>query len=410
MKSLRILTILALTGLAAACQDAPFNPETAPTPRIPITPTVPANDVRTGWIYGPGGEPMEVTFNVEDGWAIFEGDIKLGRADAIAKSRDELTRASGPRYGVFINGSSYRWPSGTVPYVIDAAFSSYEQSVIQSAMSHVASTVAGVNFKQRTTESSYVVFAFTTGGCNSYVGRQSSTAPQTISLPSWCAQSMGSTAHEILHALGMWHEQSRCDRDNFVTINTANIQSGQSHNFDKKCSGNTSVFAYNEGSIMHYGPYAFSANGLPTITSKRGLDHLMGQRNGLAQSDISTINYIYRPYTPWVHTVTPDANGNAVATWNASPGATHYTFSRIERYEYYDNWAGTSSTQEYKYGPVTLYSNTVTDGTYSGNSTCVTFDNMYTTEQWVYEWEIQAHFPDGITSYMGRSPAPIGPC
>lgn len=410
MKSFRILAVLALTGLAAACQDAPFNPDVAPTPRIPTTPTVPADDVRVGWVYGPDGEPMEVAFNVEDGWAIFEGDIKLGRADAIAKTREALTRASGPRYGVFINGSGYRWPGGTVPYVIDAAFGSYEQSVIQSAMAHVAGTVAGVNFKQRTTETSYVVFAYTTGGCNSYVGRQSSGAPQTISLPTWCAQSMGSTAHEILHALGMWHEQSRCDRDTYVTINTANIQSGQSHNFDKKCSGNTSVFAYNEGSIMHYDPYAFSANSLPTITSKRGLGYLMGQRSGLAQSDISTVNYIYKPYGAWVQSVAPDANGDAAATWNTRPGATHYTFSRIERYEFHDNWVGTSRTQEYKYGPVTVYGNSVTDGTYSGNSTCVTYDSGYETEQWVYEWEIQAFFPDGISSYAYRSAAPIGNC
>jgi hypothetical protein len=410
MKSFRILAVLALTGLAAACQDAPFNPDARPAPRVPVTPTVPADDVRTGWVYAPDGSPMEVTFNVEDGWAIYEGDIKLGRADAIAKTREELQRSGGPKYGVYINGSSYRWPSGQVPYVIDAAFSSYERSVIQSAMNHVAGTVAGVSFKQRTTEASYVVFAYTTGGCNSFVGRQSSSAPQTISLPSWCAQSMGSTAHEILHALGMWHEQSRCDRDTYVTINTANIQSGQSHNFDKKCSGNTTVLAYNEASIMHYDPYAFSANSLPTITSKRGLGHLMGQRSALQQTDISTVNTIYKPYTPWAHTVTPDANGNAVATWTASPGATHYTFSRIERWEYYDNWAGTSQTQEYKYGPSTVYTNSITDGTYSGNYSCVVFDNMYTTEQWVYEWEIQAHFPDGITSYVGRSGAPIGPC
>jgi astacin len=408
MKYARILPALALAGLVTACQDAPLAPEPQGAPTGKTIPAPPSTDLRTGWIYGPGGEPMEVTFTVFEGWAIFEGDINLGRADQIAKTRDELVRSGGPRYGVFINGSSYRWPSGTVPYVIDASFDYYQRQTIIDAMSHVANTAAGVTFKQRTNETAYVVFAKHSSVCNSPVGRQGSS--QTINLTDGCAYSMGTVAHEVLHTMGMWHEQSRCDRDSYITINLNNVLSTNHHNFAKKCSGNTTVFAYNEGSIMHYGTHDFSYNGGQVITSKRGLDYLMGQLSGLAQSDASTLNYIYKPYTPWVHTVTPDANGNAVATWDARPGATHYTFSRIERYEYYDNWAGTSSTQEYRYGPVTVYTNSITDGTYSGNSTCVTFDNMYTTEQWVYEWEIQAHFPDGITSYVGRSPAPIGPC
>lgn len=408
MKSFHLLPVLALAGLAA-CQDAPLAPEqqkSAPSDRTLSAP--PSSELRTGWIYGPDGEPLEVTFTVFEGWAIFEGDINLGRADQIAETRDALVRSGGPRYGVFINGSSYRWPNGTVPYVIDASFDSYQRQTIIDAMNHVANTAAGVSFRQRTNETAYVVFAKHTSVCNSPVGKQGSS--QTINLTGGCAYSMGTVAHEVLHTMGMWHEQSRCDRDSYITVDLNNVLTADRHNFDKKCTGNTSVVAYNEGSIMHYGTHDFSYNGGQVLTSRRGLDYLMGQRSGLAQSDASTVNYIYRPYTPWVQSVAADANGNAVATWNALPGATHYTFTRIERYEFYDNWVGTSRTQEYRGGTVTVYGNSIADGTYSGNSTCVTYDTGYETEQWVYEWEIQAYFPDGITSYVGRSSAPIGNC
>jgi hypothetical protein len=42
---------------------------------------------------------------------------------------------------------------------------------------------------------------------------------------------MVTAEHEIGHALGLFHEQSRADRDNFITINWANIRPGKEHNF-----------------------------------------------------------------------------------------------------------------------------------------------------------------------------------
>ena len=49
---------------------------------------------------------------------------------------------------------------------------------------------------------------------------------QQLSLAAGCVTRHGTIMHEFLHALGFHHEQKRGDRDDFVTINWGNIQSG----------------------------------------------------------------------------------------------------------------------------------------------------------------------------------------
>ncbi|MEO5711622.1 MAG: M12 family metallopeptidase [Nocardioidaceae bacterium] len=60
----------------------------------------------------------------------------------------------------------------------------------------------------------------------------------------------GNAIHEIGHTVGMWHEQSRQDRDAFVTIHWANIQTGLEHNFNQHVSDGDNVGNYDYGSIM----------------------------------------------------------------------------------------------------------------------------------------------------------------
>ena len=57
----------------------------------------------------------------------------------------------------------------------------------------------------------------------SYIGR--TTGPQDMSIGRGC-EYKGIVMHEMFHALGRWHEQSRPDREQFVRILTDNIQSG----------------------------------------------------------------------------------------------------------------------------------------------------------------------------------------
>ena len=60
--------------------------------------------------------------------------------------------------------------------------------------------------------------------CYSYIGRI--VIPQDMSLAPGCISRNGTIMHEFLHALGIYHEQSRADRDDYVIINFNNIEPG----------------------------------------------------------------------------------------------------------------------------------------------------------------------------------------
>jgi hypothetical protein len=60
------------------------------------------------------------------------------------------------------------------------------------------------------------------------------TGMQQISLASGCG--FGQAVHEIGHAIDLWHEQSREDRDTYIQINIVNIEQGKEHNFAQHVS------------------------------------------------------------------------------------------------------------------------------------------------------------------------------
>jgi hypothetical protein len=243
-----------------------------------------------GFTYGRDGEPIEVSYEVQGGLAIWEGDIVIGRAGEVPRTAQELRARrpapGGAQRGIAIDGDGFRWPGGVVPYEIAGDLP--DQARVTDAISMVEVATAGVNLVPRSGEANFVRFV-TSDGCSSAIGMQG--GQQNINLGDGC--STGNTAHEILHALAMFHEQSRCDRDDFVEIHLDQVEEGKEGNFDKVCDGASEYGDYAEGSMMHYGPFAFAIGDLPTITSLRGLDGEMGQRSNLGTTDVFTINTLY---------------------------------------------------------------------------------------------------------------------
>ncbi|MGH0167823.1 UNVERIFIED_CONTAM: hypothetical protein FKN15_053442 [Acipenser sinensis] len=149
------------------------------------------------------------------------------------------------------------WPEGVIPYVVSGNFSGNQRAIFRQAMRHWEKHTC-VTFIERTDEESYIVFTYRPCGCCSYVGRRGG-GPQAISIGKNCDK-FGIVVHELGHVIGFWHEHTRPDRDNHVSIVRENIQPGQEYNFlkmepeevDSRGEG------YDFDSIMHYARNTFS--------------------------------------------------------------------------------------------------------------------------------------------------------
>lgn len=107
--------------------------------------------------------------------------------------------------------------------------------------------------------------------------------------------SVGSVIHEFCHAVAMFHEHQRYDRDNYITVNYGNIESGQNSQFDKRTTNYYIIGNFDFNSIMLYDSYSFSKNGSPTMTTKGG-QVFWANRTGLSDLDRRWLNSFYIPY------------------------------------------------------------------------------------------------------------------
>jgi hypothetical protein len=225
---------------------------------------------------------VEVPYTEVDGLALFEGDIVLATVEQVKDAE-----AAAEAKGIGIVGDQFRWPGGKVPFVIAAQ---NVRARAEAAIKHWQERTP-FKFTPRNGETDFISFE-SLNGCFSHVGRQG--GKQVISLGTGCE--LGAAIHEIGHALGAWHEQSRSDRDTFVDIFKDNIDPSMLHNFDKHILDGKDLGAYDHGSIMHYPERAFSINGKPTIVAKNGAS--IGQRTGLSKGDIGAMRLMY-PDLDW---------------------------------------------------------------------------------------------------------------
>ncbi|XP_072254921.1 astacin-like metalloendopeptidase [Pyxicephalus adspersus] len=175
-----------------------------------------------------------------------------------------------------------------IPYVLDPSYQPQHIQVINAAFDDLHATTC-IRFVNHTGQRDYI--SIMPGlGCYSSIGRRGKM--QVLSLNFDClAKGKGIVLHELLHVIGFWHEHSRADRDDYVTIYWDAIKAGYRQNFCKYETTNM-IGNYSLGSILHYSGNAFAdKEDRPTIVPR--VNASIGQREKLDNADIQRVNDLY---------------------------------------------------------------------------------------------------------------------
>ncbi|KAI6216006.1 Astacin-like metalloendopeptidase [Aphelenchoides besseyi] len=250
-------------------------------------------------VHKPTPEELDAIQNND----LFEGDIMgitpMEEEFNSRRMRDDVDedRIFGRPYYSSLNVDTYAdklWGNGRIPYLLEEGMSSSQRSAIAQAFLEYKDKTC-INFSPKEPDDYDYIYIKRNiaSGCSSYVGRAGGN--QTVSLEVVKCFSKGIIAHELMHAIGFFHEHSRTDRDDYVLIDEKNVRPGMLRNFEKypRKVIDPLGMPYDYESIMHYHKLAFSRNGRPTIMPRNDTAEI-GQRYKLSEVDALKINKLYK--------------------------------------------------------------------------------------------------------------------
>eukprot|EP00112_Aurelia_sp_Birch-Aquarium-sp1_P024367 Seg768.6 transcript_id=Seg768.6/GoldUCD/mRNA.D3Y31 product="Meprin A subunit beta" protein_id=Seg768.6/GoldUCD/D3Y31 len=228
---------------------------------------------------------------------LFQGDMRLTFMQRLLAMTGGDVSLAGNSNNVFgsAKDQSMLWlPSKQVPYEISPDLASNPAAMFAIFQGFREwESYACLKFVERTNEQDYIYIFNNCSGCWSYVGRQG--GKQELCLDNGC-HSRATVAHELAHAMGFWHEQSRPDRDNYIKIFWENIEKDNAYNFNKHDNSEVDSLGtpYDHYSMMQYDETSFSMNGNLTMKAKQRHIVQLGNEVGFTNIDSAQAMKLYK--------------------------------------------------------------------------------------------------------------------
>ncbi len=254
-----------------------IHPLNAPLPIERPQATLPGKRVNPRYLNKP--KDMSVEFEMINGLAVAYGDTILGKPVAGFSESRGISDLSPAKY----------WDHGVVPYLIknDVVDPDRVLRAIDYFNQHTH-----VRFVPYENQPDAILFQVGEENCLSFLGKTGGVQP--VFLSDKCRTP--EITHELMHALGFVHEQSRADRDQYVEILWQNIEEKYQPQFAMVPEPLMNAYydsPFDSGSIMMYGPHVFSINPeVNTMRLKSG-QPLKSIPDTLSPSDVDRVNRLY---------------------------------------------------------------------------------------------------------------------